>query len=122
MNLYSGYFLILATKKTQRMRTKRLTEERLSLLLTEIEEGHTITQACENNGIGRNLCFAWHPKRAEILPIVKAAVEICAGAYRGIPAGKLSGCHVWRVDTFGRRIVKTDTKLDQFTGFGVVRS
>jgi len=28
----------------------------------------------------RNLCFAWSPKRAEILPIVKEAVEVCAGA------------------------------------------
>lgn len=28
----------------------------------------------------RKLCFAWNPKRAEILPIVKEAVDICASS------------------------------------------
>jgi len=48
---------MIETKKTQSMRPKRLTEERLSLLLTEIEQGHTISQACKKIGIGRSTLY-----------------------------------------------------------------
>jgi len=39
------------------MQKKRLTEERFSSLLEQIEQGHTITQACKSIGIGRSTLY-----------------------------------------------------------------
>jgi len=39
------------------MRPKKLTEEKFAKILTEIEGGHTITQACEKVGVGRSTLY-----------------------------------------------------------------